>query len=248
MYNPAFKLSPSGVPILSKEQMERIAEKYIRDFMPEILQSCRPLPVDDFCEGYQKLNVDYPFLSNNGCYLGMAVLGDQTRVTLYELETNSIRNALYNARTILIDRSLLDEEKDEKLRFTIMHECSHQILHANYFRIQEAQGMERRILCRQETIEKKNSKPFSEWTDTDRMEWQANYLAAALLMPTVAVRDCMDAYQIREYYEARIHEGMHEETAFTKAAMELVYAFRVSLISAKIRLMSLDFPRLRRDV
>lgn len=246
MYNPAFKLSPSGVPILSKEQMERIAEKYIRDFIPEMLQNCMPLPVDNFCEGYQKLIIDYPYLSNNGCYLGMAVFGDQTPVTIYESETNSIRHELYNSRTILIDRSLLEEEKEQKLRFTAMHECSHQILHANYFRKLEAKAGEHRILCRQESVEKNSSKPSSEWTDVDRMEWQANYLAAALLMPKAAVQDCMDACQMKEYYQARVREGMYEETAFTNAAMELVYAFRVSLFSAKFRLMNLGFTRLRK--
>ena len=246
MYYPAFKLSLSGLPILSKEQMERIAEKYIRDFIPEMLQNSMPLPVDDFCEGYQKLNVDYPYLSNNGCYLGLAIFGDQTPVTIYESETNSIRHELYNARTILIDRSLLEEEREQKLRFTAMHECSHQILHANYFQKPEAKSGGQRILCRQETVEKNASKPFTEWTDVDRMEWQANYLAAALLMPMASVQDCMNACQMKEYYQARVREGMYEETAFTNAAMELVYAFRVSLFSAKIRLMSLGFTRLRK--
>lgn len=226
--------------------MERIAEKYIRDFIPKMLQNCMPLPVDDFCEGYQKLNIDYPFLSNNGCYLGMAIFSDQTPVTIYESETNSIRHELYNARTILIDRSLLEEEKEAKFRYTAMHECSHQILHANHFRMMEAKTGERRILCRLETIEKNTSKPFTEWTDVDRMEWQANYLAAALLMPAESVQDYMDACQMKEYYQARVREGMYEETAFTNAAMELVYAFRVSLFSAKIRLMSLGFTRLRK--
>lgn len=246
MYNPAFKLSPSGVPILSKDQMERIAEKYIQDFIPEMLVNCMPLPADDFCEGYQKMSVDFPYLSNNGCYLGMAVFGDRTQVRLFDPETQTIRYTLYDARSILVDRSLLEESKEEKLCFTMMHECSHQILHANYFRRQSALDGMQLILCREETVDKNITKPYTEWTDLDRMEWQANYLASALLMPMASVKDCMDACQIREYYENRVQDGMYEGTAFTKAAMELVLAFRVSLTAAKIRLLSLGFTRLRK--
>ena len=38
------------------------------------------------------------------------------------------------------------------------------------------------VQCRIDN-KKAERKPLSQWTDADRMEWQANYLSSAILMP-----------------------------------------------------------------
>ncbi len=245
MYQPAMLLSPTGVPILSKAQLDRMAEKYIVSYNPDILKLEQSFPAEEFCESYLKLKVEYQYLSHNGCYLGMAVFSDNTCIPLYEPSSNSVRPVYFDANTILLENMMVDEMEETRLRFTQMHECAHQILHANYFRRLSDKDSNNHTLCRRDDLEKNNVKPFDEWTDLDRMEWQANYLASAFLMPAATVKNFCNMLQVQEYYDARTREGWSEQRAFDLAALDLTYAFGVSLMTAKIRLLNLGFKRKR---
>ena len=238
-------LSPTGVPILSKTQIDRMAEKYIVSFNPDILKLEQSFPAEEFCESYLKLKVEYQYLSHNGCYLGMAVFSDHTRIPLYESSSNSVRHVYFDANTILLENTLVDEMEEARLRFTQMHECAHQVLHANYFRRLGDKDTNSHTLCRRDEIENNNAKALSQWSDIDRMEWQANYLASAFLMPAATVRSFCDMLHVQEYYDARTREGWSEQKAFDMAALDLTYAFGVSLMTAKIRLLNLGFKRKR---
>ncbi|MBN1983734.1 MAG: ImmA/IrrE family metallo-endopeptidase [Chitinivibrionales bacterium] len=141
--------------------------------------------------------------------------------------------------TILIDRSLQQEHKRNSEKFTIVHECSHQILHWAYYRKHESPP------CRKETVQPTFTP--TEWTDDDRIEWQANYLASALLIPLSALNKMIEERRMADYYQQRRMRGLSEKSALTQAAMDVAIRFGVSTLMAKIRLQSINFGKEIRD-
>ncbi len=87
------------------------------------------------------------------------------------------------AGTVIIDNSLLDERQEHRYRFTAGHEAAHGILHSGYFLRLAAlnPSTEPLIQCRIDST--KVSSSFARRSDRGWMEWQANRLASAILMP-----------------------------------------------------------------
>lgn len=48
MYSTSFRTKQNGVPYLEKEEMDAIAEGYIRDYRPEALERPTQIDIDDF--------------------------------------------------------------------------------------------------------------------------------------------------------------------------------------------------------
>ena len=78
MYSPALRLSTTSVPILSKAQLEHIAERYVQEYHTALDPEGYRIDPTGFAEQNLKLRLQYEWLSNNGCYLGMAVFRDDT--------------------------------------------------------------------------------------------------------------------------------------------------------------------------
>ena len=104
---------------------------------------------------------------------------DKTEV-LYELDD----------RTILIEKRLLFSPRNAgRKNFTIAHELAHQILNRRF------QGIgyeEKRVFC----DHRRSLKPKSDVTDW--REWQADVLAASLLLPADAIKDAMFLFGLGE--------------------------------------------------
>jgi Zn-dependent peptidase ImmA (M78 family) len=183
-------MKKNGVPVLSKAEIENIAEGYIRDFCPQALEKPMALDSDDFISNYLGLKQDFQYLSHNGVYLGMMVFKDTSKVPVYSPETNRAEYISVKARTVIIDNSLLEEKQEPRYRFTMVHEGGHDIFHPNYFsseanRILGYDG-EPLVHCRTVSVKGK-AKPLWLWKDEDFMEWQCNYFSSAFHMPKTAV-------------------------------------------------------------
>lgn len=235
MYSPALKLSDTGVPILSKAQLERMAERYVQDYRTALDPESFRINPAVFAEQGLTLKLQYQWLSNNGCYLGMAVFRDETVIPVYIPEKNAAKPIRVAKGTILVDRSLQEEHKQHSKQFTILHECAHQILHWGYYRHQET------VPCRREAVQPEFSPRI--WTDDDRMEWQANYLASSLLIPLSALKTMIKDNDMLGYYEYHLNRGVSEYSAFNQAAMDVAFRFNVSTITAKIRLQGIGFGK-----
>lgn len=194
MYFPTFRKKKNGVPILSKEEIEIIAHKFVRDFQPEALSEPQELKMEEFIECYLKMTPDYQYLSHNGVYLGMTVFNDTDFVPVYSTETGRAEYIHADARTVIVDRRLIEDPKQEhRYRFTLGHEGGHDVFHTAVFAYNPNQtcmfedAHPPMIQCRIDAG-KTNKKDPRIWTDTDSMEWQANYFSSALLMPGDMVR------------------------------------------------------------
>lgn len=233
MYTPRFRKKRTGVPVLSKNDIDIIGEQFVADFCPAALKTPMAIDIDGFAQSYLGLTQDFQHLSHNGVYLGMMIFNDTNKIPIYDPSTKRAEYVSAKARTVIIDNGLLDDSQERRYRFTMGHEAAHDIFHSGYYGYDPNQttlfGTESTpmVQCRIDTS-KLASKRKTLWTDNDWMEWQANRLASAILMPASMVR-----LLIANYPE--------ELTAFRAACwvMDVFHTFNVSIQAAEIRLREL---------
>ena len=167
---------------LSRYDIKAIAGKYVQAYMalPDV-RNTQIYRIDPelLLEKVLGLNVEYQHLSYDGSILGMTSF---TELGVQVFEDNDSEAFFFlDGKTVLVEKELnYDSKLKGRKNFTLMHEGSHQIfkmLFPNDYGItQKSAGVH---------YYKANSerdKPISDWE-----EWQANTLAAELLMPTFLV-------------------------------------------------------------
>ncbi len=232
MYTPTFRTNRANVPILSKDEIDNIGEGLVADFCPQALESPMEIDVDRFITRYLGMNQDFQYLTHCGVFLGMTVFNDTDRVIVYNPQQNRAEYIHARARTVIIDNSLLEDKQEHRYRFTAGHEAAHGILHAGYFADNPNQlsmfGSDYvpMVQCRVDNA-KTYQTPVTKWTDKDRMEWQANRLASAILMPKSMV--------LKVAHEAE------DNSSIANAGLEaVVEVFNVSTEAAFYRLKELE--------
>ena len=192
MININYRQKYNGLPVLSWNEIDVIAEAMLKDYNPELLSDPQPVDVELLMQDYLKLYLEYQYLSNNESILGMMVFHDTNGIVVYEPENNRVRKIAAKANTVIIDNSLLEQSQRNRYRFTMAHEAGHATLHQLYFARQMndmssvarlgsyASGIRDCVRCRAVDVNVK-SKPLE--TDDDWMEWQANAFASAILLP-----------------------------------------------------------------
>ena len=192
--NLSFRTKANGVPILSKKEINDIGFQMIMDFDQTIAYQPGPLDIERFLEFYLKMTADYQYLSHNGVYLGMTVFNDTDRIPVYDPYTHRAKYIHADANTVIIDTSLVEEKSQEhRLRFTQAHEAGHAILHKQCFSNKSTGEDVPMIRCRTDFGSmRRNTVPPRNWGDNEWMEWHANSLASALLMPAPAVKYLID--------------------------------------------------------
>jgi len=242
MYNPSYRTKKNGVPVLSKEHIDIIAESFIKDFSPDALKEPQPIDIDSFIMNYLKLKQDFQYLSHCGVYLGMMVFNDTRRVVVYDPYNNKAEYIAAKQGTVIIDNTLLEEGQEHRYRFTMGHEGGHWIFHRDVFWQNPNQTSffdpprDAIVKCRAVALEGK-PKPFTQWTDHDRMEWQSNYMSSALMMPKSMV--------LALYNEGWLRKIMNDESPYMQALFpELLIStvaqtFNVSNQASEIRLKNL---------
>lgn len=232
MYSPIFDVKRNGVPIVSKNMLDTIAERMIQDFCPKALDIPEAIDIDRFVVRGLGMKQDFQLLSHNGLYLGMTVFNDSDKVPVYDPRTKRAEYISVEAGTMLIDARLLDDNQEHRYRFTAAHEGAHKILHSQHFAYSPDQleilGMESKpvVQCRVDMT--KQPIKESAWTDEDWMEWQANRFASALLMPRCMVQ------KLVENMEAKT--SVFQSAACIRAVSD---KFNVSEQAARIRLKDL---------
>ncbi len=237
MYTPTVKVKKSGVPVVSKKELDAIGERFVADFQPNVLKNPEPVDIDGFAELYLGMTPDYQYLSHNGIYLGMTVFNDTNKVIVFDPTSQRAEYISAKARTMIIDKQLLEENQQHRYRFTVGHEASHDILHTAYFAYDPCQismfdDYEPMIQCRLDTPSG-NKKNTTEWNDCDWMEWQANTLSSAILMPKCAVELIANRYREHKDLKNPIHRCI--------LVAHISNAFDVSIAAATIRLKDLGY-------
>lgn len=242
MYRPSYRTNNSGVPILKKEEIDSIAERFILEFCPEALKEPQEIDIDSFVMNYLKLKQDFQYLSHCGVYLGMIVFNDTNKVIVYNQNQNRAEYIAAKEGTVIIDNTLLEEDQEHRYRFTMGHEGGHWIFHRDVLQHNLNQmslfapQTKPIIKCRAANIEGK-VKPVSEWTDDDRMEWQSNYMSSALMMPKSMILAMYNDSELRRNIEEKTDSNDFFSQEFFIDAVSRV--FNVSIQAAEIRLKNL---------
>lgn len=248
MYKPEIKRKRSGAPVLSRNEINSIGENLVEDFMPDAMKNPQEVDIDLFAQDYLKVEQDFQYLSHCGVYLGMTVFNDTNKVPVYDPVHDCADYISAKANTVIIDRTLLEENQEHRYRFTMGHECGHVFLHPPYFEYDPYQMNLADLLgedceaamvqCRVD-LKKSNNGQQKVWTDKDWMEWQANALSSAILMPRKMVMLIVE--DIRKKCVEGIERCYEEADTISRV-------FNVSFQAATYRLSELGIMREETDM
>ena len=168
---------------LSRAELDRFAEQILQDFIRleypkgHLCYNVDPTKLAHFY-GY---SIEYVTITREGSILGQTSV-DKMWAPIVDDEGNDILFYL-DGKTILIDKRLTNDPKcNGRRNFTIAHELAHQFINRAYPEVYDPQC---RILCDYRRS-MKSHKEITDWR-----EWQADALAAALLLPKEAVEEAM---------------------------------------------------------
>ena len=162
---------------LSHTDLTGIAGKYIDMYYDRFgISKDRPEPIDPelFASAILRLNVKMLPLCSDGTVLGLTVFQKCSFTAILEDGTQLIE--VFQPRDVVINSSLAGDKYTGCRNFTIAHEAAHQIL-ADLFPADYGKDAKH---CGHISYREKNNH-FS-WE-----EWQADTLAAELLMPTFLI-------------------------------------------------------------
>lgn len=179
--------------ILSHAKIEEIAAAVIKDFnlffFGEKASEARSMPqgtpIDQFASEYLRLKISFEKLSVDGSLCGLTAYED----TEYAIEENSVSRIIPLKRNqVLLDSSFIAPSNVRKLcgkrRFTLAHECAHQLLF--HLESEDTKAACRKLYAERRTYSLRDLKSNEDWN-----EWQANVLGAAILMPQEEVELAM---------------------------------------------------------
>ena len=233
----------STVPYISYEAMDEYAETIVHNFSPETIASPTVLDVERFVEIYLALVVEYKSIVSDKPILAMTAFN---KGVVYVSEPHGQQHPiLINAGSMIVDAKLLTKRNLARRRFTVMHEASHWILHRKFF--ENVPAKTANTFKNQHLAVKEDSVSYScsvsEQSDIKTMERQADYLAAAMLMPKTTLRMAVrDFFAGLNEFPRKICRGSseREDNLAIQLTEYVAKKFRVSKSAALIRLEKLD--------
>lgn len=214
---------------LTKQKIEEMGTAILEDFRSATGIYTPFTPIDQFAADYLGLHVKFAKLSDHGEVCGLTAYAD----TCYAVTIDG-REHFYpiRANDIILDSKFIDTpEHVHSLcgmrRFTIAHECAHQIL----FRMEpeETKQFHKKQYAERRVYSCRELKSREDWN-----EWQANALGAALLMPGDSIHAMLQNYRLLSY--AGRLTGKDQNLMETMSRV-----FGVSNAAMRIRLQNLGF-------
>jgi len=225
------------VPIIRKGDIDKEATKFLQKYYPQGLKEPMAIPVEDIAELKMGLEIDYVNIDRNCDILGMMIFSDGC-VELYDKDTQQNIIRQYKKGTLLVESNLSEITNRGRERFTVTHEMVHWDKHQLRFMTLSYKDKAMAKACRCPKQKAYKPKTADEW-----IEWQADNIAAAILMPAEMFR--IKAEELRGRYKAgkRINDflwrGLSPEIIRELIIDELASVFQVSKQAAGIRLNTL---------
>lgn len=176
---------------LSRKDLENIAERVLVSYrnLPEVKKK-KMYRIDPelLLTKVLGLNIEYQHLSVDGSILGLTSFEEVEVEVLDYTDMDSF--FFLDGKTVLVERDLHDDSAQVgRCNFTTMHEGGHQIL-KRLFPNEYGSTQQIPVVHYYKHNSEKN-KPISDWE-----EWQANTLAAAILMPRDLVENGMYLFDL----------------------------------------------------
>lgn len=176
---------------LSRADLERIAESVVNRYCGyyglSSRNACIPHSIDPekLARDIFGLRISYLPLSAEGSILGMACFGE----TILQVDNGegTMQRVQLSGRDIVVDNSLLETAQTGRRNFTLAHEIAHHVLVRMY--PEEYRSL---LNCRTHILYRHRDQ-IKNWE-----EWQADSIAAAILMPPLVLKHCMAVFGIGE--------------------------------------------------
>ena len=228
---------PNGMYRLYKRDFDNIALMIMKEYMPWIVDTVCEVDINYLIKECLFLTVKSKNIAPDKSVLGLIVFED-AKVPCYDLSYKPIEVELC-AGDILIDLSLSGNRNKSRRRFTLAHEASHWILHRSYHSsTNQKYEFRKPYLKTLDTDIERKFKGFG--TESDEEEWQANSLAAALLMPKLPFIE----YSINEIQRVFGEDFGYliddQSDEYIAVVENIASVFNVSRQAAEIRLEQLD--------
>lgn len=237
-----FPKKENGMYILSRDDIDCIATAILKKYYPQNLESPLPLNTIELLEEHLGLTIKRKYIGTlRSGILGLIVMNDDVEIPSYDdMYRPTVLQETYG--TVLISQHLIGRDNIPRRRYTEAHEGAHFILHSDYYNQAKTTIAKRSnnhldyIACRQVEIYKGPPKGDAEW-----MEWQADSLAASLLMP----KDVFYKFAKNVIRENGVSRGylINSPYANQRQAFEIITKiaeqFNVSYRAAQIRMLHL---------
>jgi Zn-dependent peptidase ImmA (M78 family) len=232
------RVTETGVPILSDEDIERCAERILMDYDPKLLEKPQPIPIEDIAENYFNLTLIYEPLSQDGDIYGCVEFFDTKCKPIYSEDEKKLVPTEAKRGSLFLDPRIAEDKQSGIKRSTTAHECGHWFYHQLYKnreRERYLSGRDRRLAMPTESKIGKHQL----LTDEDWMEHQSGYFSGAILMPRTTFR--MAAYEkaTRDFIEFKSRTA-DEETRNEDLSVILSREFDVSRKAALVRINELN--------
>lgn len=236
-----YKQKCNGQYILSKIDIESIATDVLKEFSPRNLVVPTQLDTMSFLQDYLGLDVKRKYIGTfESGILGSIVMCDEMEIPSYdEMLRPTVLTETYG--NVLISPNLNGKNNAPRRRYTEIHEGSHFILHKDYYKcLDKSTSQHKLIACRKMELLNDNPKTAADW-----VEWQADYMAAALLMPRYVFHDYASSI-IRSFGVSCGYISVSSNTD-KRQAFEIISKisekFYVSYRAAQIRMIKLGLIR-----
>lgn len=240
-----YPMKDNGMFLLKRPDFDDIGEEVLKEYMPSVLNYPKAVDIEYLAEECLYLDIKHEYLSSDGKVLGLIAFSDtQFPTTNLEAEPTVID---VEEGTMLIDMSLIGTDKLPRKRFTEAHESAHWICHRTYHsptnRLYDFRKNKPMVVCRRENIEQYKRRISGTATEEDWEEWQADCLAAALLMPkSTFVEAFGEAMRSNGLLRNYLQPGVDDNKA-KKVIAELMHVFNVSNRATQIRMNHLGMIR-----
>lgn len=237
-----YPMKHNGMYILKSSDIDDIGEMILKEYMPAVLYRPQRVDIEYLVEECFNLDIKYKCIRPDGAILGLVAFSDGEFKT-FDYDGNDKVIELVEG-TVLVDMSLIGPEASTRRRFTLAHEGAHWACQRSYHSpINQSYDLRKNgglVACRKEHIEQyrvraqRKTHPEEYW-----LEWQADRLGAALLMPKKTfIEVCqtvMWSYGVRRGY---LHKDMDKEVAFD-IIKNVANMFDVSCRATQIRMVNL---------
>ncbi|MNW33011.1 hypothetical protein D3C74_99650 [compost metagenome] len=228
-------LSKYLVPYLYSEDLDNEAEKFLQKYYPEALENPMPLDMAELLDN-MCLTMHYAPLPDN--IFGRSYFGE-AQVEVFEEDMRYTRTENIDVGTILVNPNVFFMRNIGSENNTIVHECVHHDLHANFFELQKLLNNDViSISC--EVVEEYGMDTAGIDKALHWMEWQANVLTPRILMPLKTTKQKLNEILVRLHGEK---QDLRNAEILQLAIAELASFFGVSKLAAKLRAIDVGFEQ-----
>ena len=231
------RFSDELVPIISHEDFDKEATRFLEKYYPRALEEPVPIPIRQIAEDAMHLKViEDTRLSEKLSVFGIVVFEDGKIV-------GSDRKVLISKATrgtMYIDPRVYYEKTYGTVNSTIAHECYHWHRHQPYHALMKMLGVKDEIGKAIRCAISPNEKNKDKWNSVDWLEWQANNVALHILMPEKTCR--MKVEQLLAEYVNNA-DAKNKHLALKYVISELAQFYGVSLQAAKARMRQLGYTK-----